>query len=54
MLLPIDGGHRRWFQDEHRYDLIVILDDASSEIYRSTCATGEEESTVTVMVGRGR
>jgi len=25
MLLPIDGSHHRWFQDERRYDLIVIL-----------------------------
>jgi hypothetical protein len=33
MLLHIDGSHHRWFQDERWYDLIVILDDASSEIY---------------------
>src|SRR6202140_13494 len=33
MLLHIDGSHPRWFQDERWYDLIVILDDASSEIY---------------------
>jgi hypothetical protein len=32
MLLHIDGSHHRWFQDERWYDLIVILDDASSEI----------------------
>src|SRR6266567_3150383 len=25
--------HHRWFQDERWYDLIVILDDATSEIY---------------------
>jgi hypothetical protein len=29
----IDGPKHRWFQDERYYDLIVILDDASSEIY---------------------
>src|SRR5271167_1998860 len=33
MLLHIDGSQHRWFQDERWYDLIVILDDASSEIY---------------------
>lgn len=33
MLLHIDGSKHRWFQDERWYDLIVILDDASSEIY---------------------
>ena len=32
MLLHIDGSHHRWFQDERWYDLIVILDDATSEI----------------------
>jgi hypothetical protein len=38
-----------WFQDERWYDLIVILDDASSEIYYAQLV--EEESTVTVMAG---
>ena len=33
MLLHIDGSRHRWFQDERWYDLIVILDDATSEIY---------------------
>src|SRR6201987_3556938 len=33
MLLYIDGSHHQWFQDERWYDLIVILDDATSEIY---------------------
>jgi hypothetical protein len=47
MLLHIDGSHHRWFQDERWYDLIVILDDASSEIYYAQLV--EEESTVTVM-----
>ena len=32
MLLHIDGSHHQWFQDERWYDLIVILDDATSEI----------------------
>jgi len=49
MLLHIDGSRHQWFQDERWYDLIVILDDASSEIYYAQL--GEEESTVTVMVG---
>jgi len=48
MLLHIDGSEHRWFQDERWYDLIVILDDANSEIYHAQLV--EEESTVTVMV----
>jgi hypothetical protein len=47
MLLPIDGSRHRWFQDERWYDLIVILDDATSEIYYAQLV--EEESTATVM-----
>ncbi len=49
MLLHIDGSHHRWFQDERWYDLIVILDDATSEIYYAQLV--EEESTFTVMAG---
>src|ERR1700746_591884 len=30
MLLHIDGSQHRWFQDERWYDLIVILEDATS------------------------
>src|SRR2546422_852086 len=47
MLLHIDGSRHRWFQDERWYDLIVILDDATSEIYYAQLV--EEESTLTVM-----
>src|SRR5246127_5356397 len=49
MLLHIDGSRQRWVQDERWYDLIVILDDGSSEIYYAQLV--EEESTVTVMAG---
>jgi hypothetical protein len=47
MLLHIDGSKHRWFQDERYYDLIVILDDATSEIYYAQLV--EEESTRTVL-----
>src|ERR1700726_4678668 len=47
MLLHIDGSRHRWFQDERWYDLIVILDDATSEIYYAQLV--EEESTQTVL-----
>jgi hypothetical protein len=47
MLLHIDGSRHQWFQDERWYDLIVILDDATSEIYYAQLV--EEESTATVM-----
>ncbi len=49
MLLHIDGSRHQWFQDERGYDLIVILDDATSEIYYAQLV--EEESTFTVMAG---
>jgi len=47
MLLHIDGSKHRWFQDDRYYDLIVILDDATSEIYYAQLVP--EESTRTVM-----
>jgi transposase len=47
MLLHLDGSRHRWFQDERWYDLLVMLDDATSEIYYAQLV--EEESTVTVM-----
>jgi hypothetical protein len=47
MLLHIDGSRHRWFQDERWYDLIAILDDATSEVYYAQLV--EEESTLTVM-----
>jgi len=47
MLLHIDGSRHRWFQDERWHDLIVVLDDATSEIYYAQLV--EEESTQTVM-----
>jgi transposase len=49
MLLHIDGSKHQWFGDERWYDLIVILDDATSEIYYAQLV--EEESTRTVMGG---
>lgn len=49
MLLHMDGSKHRWFQDERWYDLLVILDDATSEIYYAQLV--EEESTRTVMAG---
>lgn len=47
MLLHIDGSKHRWLGDDAWYDLIVILDDATSEIYYAQLV--EEESTRTVM-----
>jgi len=47
MLLHIDGSQHRWFQDDRQLDLIVILDDATSEIYYAQLV--DQESTRTVM-----
>jgi hypothetical protein len=49
MMLHIDGSKHRWLNDDRWYDLIVILDDATSEIYYAQLV--EEESTRTVMAG---
>ena len=48
-MLHIDGSEHHWFQDERKHDLIVILDDATSDIYYAQLAP--EESTFTVMAG---
>jgi transposase len=47
MLLHLDGSRHRWFQDDRWYDLIEVLDDATSETYYAQLV--EAESTRTVM-----
>jgi hypothetical protein len=47
MLLHLDGSRHRWFQDDRWYDLLVVLDDASNEIYYAQLVN--QESTATVM-----
>src|SRR5918993_55466 len=47
MLLHIDASRHRWFCDDRWYDLVVIMDDATSEVYYAQLV--EEESTRTVM-----
>ncbi len=47
MLLHIDGSHHQWFQDDRWYDLLVVLDDATSEVYYAQLV--EDESTRTVL-----
>ena len=47
MLLHIDGSHHQWFQDARWYDLLVILDDATGEIYYAQLV--EAESTRSVL-----
>src|SRR5918998_976599 len=49
VMLHIDGSKHRWFCNDQYYDLLVILDDASSEVYYAELV--EEESTRTVMAG---
>jgi transposase len=48
MLLHIDGSQHQWFCDHRWYDLLVIMDDATSEIYYAQLV--EQESTPTVLV----
>lgn len=47
MMLHIDGSKHQWFDDGCYYDLIVVLDDATNEVYYAQLV--EEESTVTVL-----
>ena len=47
MMLHIDGSHHQWFQDDRWYDLIVIMDDATSEIYYVQLV--EDECTRSIM-----
>ena len=48
MMLHIDGSTHRWLGPEQWHDLIVVLDDATSEIYYAQLV--DEESTPTVMI----
>jgi transposase len=47
MLLHLDGSSHAWLVGQRRYDLLVVLDDATSEIYYAQLV--EEESTRTVL-----
>ena len=48
MLLHIDGSRHQWLGGAQWHDLIVVLDDATGEIYYAQLT--EEESTPTVML----
>jgi len=47
MLIHIDASKHAWFGDGRHYDLITLLDDATSEIYYAQLV--EEEGTRTLM-----
>jgi len=47
MLLHIDASQHRWLGGDVWYDLIVVLDDATSEVYYAQLV--EQESTLTVL-----
>src|SRR6266436_7652107 len=47
MLLHIDASSHRWLGGEQWHDLMVVLDDATSEIYYAQLV--EQESTATVL-----
>ena len=49
MMMHIDGSRHQWFGDERWHDLIVLMDDAASEICYACLV--EAESTRTVMEG---
>jgi transposase len=41
MMLHIDASEHAWFQDGRKYELIVILDDATNEIYYAQLVEAE-------------
>ena len=47
MMLHIDASEHRWFPDGRKYELIVVLDDATSETYYAQLV--EAESTRSLM-----
>ncbi|MHB8413732.1 MAG: ISNCY family transposase [Candidatus Acidiferrales bacterium] len=47
MMLHIDGSTHRWLGGEQWHDLLVVLDDATSEVYYAQLV--EQESTSTVL-----
>lgn len=47
MMLHIDASTHRWLGDGQYHDLIVVLDDATSEVYYAQLV--EQESTATVL-----
>ena len=47
MLLHLDGSKHAWLPEGRHYDLLAVLDDATSEIYYAQLV--EEESTRTVL-----
>ena len=49
MMLHIDASEHRWFSDDRYYELLVIMDDATSQIYYAQLV--EAESTRSVMAG---
>lgn len=48
LLIHIDASKHQWLGDERWFDLIVIMDDATSEVYYAQLV--DEESTKTVML----
>jgi hypothetical protein len=46
MMLHIDGSHHQWFGDDRWHDLIVILNDATGEIYYAQLVVAESTATI--------
>ena len=46
MMLHIDGSEHRWFGDDRYYELIVIMDDATSQIYYAQLVPAECTRTI--------
>jgi len=46
MMLHIDGSEHQWFNDGRYHELLVIMDDATSEIYYAQLVEAENTTTV--------
>jgi transposase len=46
MLLHIDASTHRWFADSRRYDFLVVMDDATSEVYYAQLVEQEDTRSV--------
>lgn len=46
MMLHIDASTHRWFADSRRYDFLVVMDDATSEVYYAQLIEQEDTRSV--------
>jgi hypothetical protein len=53
MMLHIDASQHQWFQDERWYDLLTVLDNATSQIYYAQLVEGRVDANGHCCAARG-